>query len=299
MLDQRIKINIPEEKLLSFRELGYIDKVLDELFKISNLTDYEVIIYFKLNNDKKKIEIEPSSKKQIVFFVCDESDVYPDDFILNQIFLGFRHYLPCKSFKNKLFYLPVGYSRNFDSQPVVPIERRSINVFFSGNLHLGRARLYRYFTKLRFLPFAILYRLQKRSQSNFSYKFPNSHIQFNNGFHTGLSSTEYNKMIYKSKIVLCPPGLNQKETMRHFESMKAGSIIISERMPNVHTYQNSPMIFVEHWNEIDSILKELINSPQQLANLHKETLKWWQNVCDEKSTAKYIYELIKEKERNL
>lgn len=297
MIDKRVKINIPEEKLLKYRELGYIDKVLDELFKMADLAEYEFYIYFKLNNDQRPIKLEPSSKKQIVFFVCDESDVLPSDDELDKTFLAFRHYLPYKSYKDKLYYLPVGYSRKFSDLPIIPINERPINVFFSGNLHLGRAKLYRYFSKFSFLPFAALHRLQKYLKGNFGHRFPASHIQFNSGFHSGLSPEEYNKQIYKSKILLCPPGLNQLETMRHFEALKAGSIIISEKMPDVHTYTNSPMIFVDNWKEIETIIPDLLANPAKMENLHQATKDWWQQVSSEKGTAAYIYNLILEKEK--
>lgn len=297
ILFDKVKTNLQPEDLLGFREVGYIDKVLSELFCLINPDAYEFYIYFKLACHHNPILIEKSNKKQIIFLVSDESSEMPHA-LKEQAFAIFRHYLPEKEQKQNLFHLPVGYSRAFKHNNNIALPDRKYNVFFSGNLHVGRQKLYKYLTKLHFLPFSLLHRLQSFIKGNFDHQFPNSFIRFSKGFHTGLSPEEYNSKLANSKILLCPPGLANVETMRLFEGMKAGCILISEPLPQVYCYKNSPIIIIQNWKELDNIIPELLSNPGKMEKLQQETIAWWESHCSEKATARYIGNIIKYLEIN-
>ena len=289
--ESAIKTNVPWETLLNFREVGYIDAVLQALLQFYDVSDYEIWVYLTFDSLNERIQIKESNQKQIIFIVGDESNRLPPE-LIRQAFALFKTYLSEIGNEPHVFPLPIGYSRASKHRMVVPILERSQNIFFSGNLHRGRSKLYQYFTRVK-LPFPLLYRIRHVLGHQFDTAFPKSFVCFSNGFHNGLSPEEYSEHLYHSKIVLCPPGLSQPETMRHYEAMRAGCIIVSEKLPNTYFYQNSPILFVENWGEARDIIHRLLDNPTEMVDLHEKTIKWWHSHCSEKAAARYIFTKLK------
>ena len=282
-----IKSNLPLEKIFRFREIGYIEDTLDQLIKQLDLSEVELWLIFRLANQNYEITISESKKKQIVFIVADESDVIPEN-VLETSYAVFRQYLPDEVRYSKVFHLPVGPSRVSEHLPYKAIEDRKYNVFFSGNLHLGRKELYDNFTKLRFLPFSIKHRIQGIRKASYDDYYSKSYIRFNKGFHTGLRPGDYAKALYDAKITLCPYGLSSRETMRHFEAMRAGTIIVTKPMPNHFCYQEAPFVTIDKWSDLDEKIDVLLSNEKLLKEYHERTLSWWNNWCSPKAVANYI-----------
>jgi len=104
----------------------------------------------------------------------------------------------------------------------------------------------------------------------------------------GLSFEQYAQYIKNSKIVLTPHGSVAEECFRHYEAVKCGCIIISERLPENYFLSASPIIQVDNWGQADKIIKGLLANPQQMEELHLATLKWWQEVVFEPAVATHM-----------
>jgi hypothetical protein len=179
-------------------------------------------------------------------------------------------------------------------QKVKNLAERQIKVFFSGNLNKGRVALYKLLSQsgIPDIIYGYLMKVFKRVPSlikrDFSDRFPSSYLHFTNGFKKGLHPEKYTEMLYNSQIVLCPKGFLRAETYRHFEAMRAGCVIISEKLPDTYLYRNSPIIQVDSWQEGVAVVEKLLNDPGLLSYHHQQTLKWWKNVCSELSTAQHV-----------
>lgn len=124
----------------------------------------------------------------------------------------------------------------------------------------------------------------------------NNYIKFTSGFNGqggGLNYNEYIKLLTNSKIILCPKGYLSSETFRHYEAIKSGSIVITERLPKTYFYKNAPYIEVNNWK--DGLLKaeELISSSVKLKYLQKKNSLFYKKFLSENSVAKYAYKVIK------
>ncbi len=288
-------------------EREFLDNIYEYLRQElgSKIDEYEFILYSSNRNDNPPIPIVlTGEKKKILIYISDETASTPLH-LCKYFWAIFKSYLPNDDYIDRyLFPFPLGYMRGLKQLPIVPIGDREFNIFFSGNLNTKRYGLHRSLYKMNsilgLLP-AISQRIDKKidkivredfKQIDFSNKFPNSYIRFTNGFMKGLDVTTYGNMLYNSKIVICPRGYDRSETFRHFEAMRAGCIIISEPLPKTRLYRGSPIIELETWTDLQKTVKELLNSPTRLNELHQQTLDWWNNVCSEKATAMYIKEQL-------
>jgi hypothetical protein len=132
-------------------------------------------------------------------------------------------------------------------------------------------------------------RIEKTDKRQIIAHFPRSFIRFSNGFHCGLTPEEYSARLYDSQIVLCPPGLSQPETIRHYEAMRAGCIVILEPLPDTYFYRNSPIIIIRNWREAQQKILHLLANPAEMVSLQHQILDWWNNRCAEKAAAQYIF----------
>jgi len=198
----------------------------------------------------------------------------------------------------------LGCEKNIPELPYKNINERKYSVFFSGNLNSGRLQLF-YYLLFGKIPSRIIHKGIKNIfirinlikkllvLLKFDSKIPDAYIRFTDGFKKGLSPERYSEIIADSKIILCPKGFNLPETFRHYEAMRAGCVIISEKLPSTHFYKDSPIIQIDNWEEGLKIAAELINNNAELEKMSKMTINWWKNRCSENAVAQYIIKCIK------
>ena len=178
-----------------------------------------------------------------------------------------------------------------------PFDQRINKVFFSGNLNRNRSELYWRFmfpsldnVPLHF-PSILLHRFSAmlaKASSRFIHpkKIPAGyHIRFNPGFRTGLSEAEYAHQLANTMICLCPPGFITSETIRHFEAMRMGCVIVSKKLPSSCYYNGSPIIQVEDWQGILGLLRTLLQDSARLREVSEATSAWWRERCSPISAA--------------
>jgi len=242
------------------------------------------------------------AKKKILIYISDESGEVPYH-LSPYYYVIFKIHLQLDKFcVNNIFNFPLGCVNDVPGLPIIPIIERKYNVFFSGSLNNWRLLLY-YYLLFGDIPCGVI-RKGIRYFSNidltrrllikitFDHKYPSSYIRFTNGFLRGLSAQVYGETIADSKIVLCPKGFQFAECYRHYEAMRAGCIIISEKLPPTFFYKDSPIIQISNWKEGLNIARELISDNTEMENRSKMTLEWWEKRCSENATAHYIVKCI-------
>lgn len=286
------------KKIFKFNELleyPYYSKIILNIktHLKDNFENYDFLIYSKIAQKLLVDDSEyiPRNRQEnlILFYISDETGHIPLEFA-KKCKVVFKVLIKENSINN-IHYFPLGYA-NGDELPIIPIHNRRYNVFFMGQLGRNRMNLFKSFSHTNWIPTDILLLLKSLLPKDFSYKFPQSIIQFTTGFGSGLSKNEYNNVLYNSKIVICPYGAVTPETFRHYEAMRAGCVIITLKMPDVFPFQNSPIIQLNNWNELVPTIKSLLEDPSKLENLHAATLHWWRTKCSEDAVARYVIEKL-------
>jgi hypothetical protein len=240
---------------------------------------------------------DPEGRLKVLLFLSDETGAFPAE-LLSRYHAIFKCYIRERPAAPNLFPFNVGTVRSVPAVPPLPMEERTCDIFFSGNLHRNRFGLYRELHPLlRRLPRGVAgaaYRVLRLPQArrfvrtDFSDAAARTRIAFTAGFAAGLPPEEYGRLLAESRIVLCPKGVHSTETFRHMEALRAGAAVITEPLPQTHFYRGGPFLTVSSWSEGMSLARELLGSQERLAELQREGLRWWRDVCDEAATARYV-----------
>lgn len=283
---------IPEKN----SELPYISSILQEVKILLNekFEEYEFQI-FASNKHTNIIPIN-KEKKNILIFIFNSFD-------FNILNLESKYFLILKSFlKNygtkKLIGIPVGSPLLDNINPNTPILKRRYNYSFIGTYHTYLAPFFIQFCELKYLPqpLAISALSNKKIRHFFEKKIhrkqkeKGAFILFSN---EGLSDAIQADIICQSKIILCPKGENSAETAQHIQALKAGSILISDPLPDHDFYQSDCIIQVENWNDLLSMLPLILKNENQMENLHMDSKQLFKQYLDPKAIAQKIAALLK------
>jgi len=291
----------------SFEELQeskYISTILNLLKSEfgDTFSEFSFHIHSSDHQDRSPLPIIlDNSKKNILIYLSDEFSTAPT--YLSKYFDAiFKCYLPDENnTEQHLFPFPLGYVKETKELKVKTIDQRKLNVFFSGNLNENRIALYQELSSLAgitnkwnlrtIVTNKAIYTFNRRDLSNV---FPNSYIVFTDGFKTGFHPSAFSKILYNSKIALCPKGFYSSETFRHYEALRAGCVVISEKLPDTHLYKESPIIQLENWKNLRPLIQKLLKDENYLEELHQKSLRWYNDVFSEQVVAKYMQDILKQ-----
>ena len=278
-------------------ESTYIESVLEHVIEILGKDFYGYDFFVYSNHGPGNIPPQSvshlSAKKKVLLFFSDEHGEDPGAFSENYHAV-FKSYIGLPTEKPNVFPLAIGLVKDVPTFPTIPINERNTNVFFSGNLNLNRVGFYKSLTNWgslfpnRLLTTEVGIKLLLNLKRDFSRYFPDSLILFNHKFKSGLTPSVYGETLSQSKVILCPRGYFSTECFRHYEALRAGCIVVSERLPDNHLYKDSPIIQIDNWDEGLKQVGKLIVDQEKMDQLHHQALDWWENVFSEKATAKYI-----------
>lgn len=284
----RSNYNLP--RLYNMLETGYLEDIVKVMQKSETLVNFNVYIHFKRTNAPWNIDYSMIDRNTLVLVVVDESSDIPKS-LSEKSCAVFKTYLTKTEHKN-VFHLPVGHSLKFEQTKNT--HDRETNVFFSGNLHVGRKELYASLSRSHFIPFFLQHRIRKILGEDFSNQFSNSKIVFTRKFATGLIEEEYMNQLSNSKIVLCPKGNPGVETIRHYEALAAGCIIVSEPLPKISCLSNAPYVNIKSWKSLKETIIELLAEKESLAVRQQASSKFYENNCSPNATVSNIEKMIEE-----
>jgi hypothetical protein len=249
----------------------------------------------------KPIPLDRGGPNRVLIVIADEKEVFPVEEYQDyeQVFRAYGHPQDksCHAF-------PVGYHEAAGKAGIIPFADRTQSIFFSGYLNRNRIDLYKQFRPIPWLPKRNLpsnryFREVARraveklcKERSFSDVLPGAHIAFTEWFGKGLAPDEYAGVLANTKIALCPPGFVSHETIRHWEAMRLGCVVISAPLPPNLFYKDSPIIQLEDWSKLKPLLKDLIDHPEKLQQIHQATVDWWDSRCSEASVATYMAAIL-------
>jgi hypothetical protein len=193
-----------------------------------------------------------------------------------------------------IFTIPLGYGWQ-DDRPIVPIRERAVDVFFAGSVRhvAGREQP----LARRVVPSAKAISRTRMLQGLASAQaaMPNLRVDvaISRGFADpdALSPEAYSDRLMAARICLAPRG-NAPESLRVFEGMRCGCIVLSDPLPRHWFYKGAPIIQVGQWRRLPEILAGLLADPAELEERHRATLDWWRERCDEEAIGAYMAEQI-------
>jgi hypothetical protein len=242
-------------------------------------------------------------KRNALLLLADEHERFP--VASTQGFeVVFRQYLNRSENDGRIHSFPVGYHEACGNEAPVPFDQRSIHLFFSGYLNRNRIDFFKQFRKTWWLPRRNLggrhiRELSRRlvekftKERDFSARYPASIIRFTEWFAKGLPPAEYAATLANTKIAICPTGFISAETIRHWEAMRLGCVIITDTLPANPFYKDSPLIVMSDWSRLHETLKDLQADPAKLQVIHEATVRWWNDVCCEEAVADYMANILR------
>jgi hypothetical protein len=250
--------------------------------------------------------IQPASMsdphpRKVLIYAADEKGTLPLELAEHYVAV-FKGYLPDDRKPGNIYPLPLGCVNGVTSGTAKPVSDRELGVFFSGHLNRNRIALYREFSLLRFLPewFVEMGVANPRMRNllrmvcgtDFSNAFDSSYVCFTRSFADGLSREAYAEKLQNARIAFCPGGFHSTETFRHYEAVRAGCVVISERLPDNELYRDAPILQVDSWHEGIELARELLSNPNRLADLQRQTLAWWNDRWAPEAIARVIQETL-------
>jgi hypothetical protein len=295
--------SVSTHKWRDLNETLFLERVIEELRARMRraFLDHTFFILSTRDGRVRPESISHPSQRKVLIVISDESGSIPTD--LGPHYLAiFKGYLPRELPGTNIYPFNIGYVRDVPALPVIPVDERTIDVFFSGNLSVSRLPMYRALSPVyRRLPDAVsrqaLALTRRRGlgwlmKLDLSARIPRSHLRFTRAFATGISPADYAAALAASRVALCPMGASSAETFRHIEAMRAGAVLVSEPLPDTHFYRGAPVVTVDHWDTGIEHARRLLSDPARLRELQRETIAWWANVCSEAATARYVAERL-------
>lgn len=203
-----------------------------------------------------------------------------------------------------LFDIPQGYYKQLDL-PVKPMEDRTTDAFFAGsmvNLPEKPWNLKHWVRNPKEISRkSMLEVLQKIKEYMHDFTLK---LKITSSFHATSDDDlmPYSEALMDTKICPVPRG-SIFETLRYYEGLRYGCVVITEALPARRFYDGAPVIRVKDWKELNDIIPALLDDTSLLRQKHEESLKWWRDTCSERAVgqrmAKELNELYAQKDADL
>ncbi len=188
-----------------------------------------------------------------------------------------------------IYDVPLGYYNQLNL-PLRKMELRATDIFFAGNMVFKSYPFwsFRYWLES---PKSVARRLMVSSLRRVQKKHPHLKIDLlvtpNFGSAGSMDAQDYSEKMMDTKICLVPRG-SSFETYRFYEALRYGCIIICEALPSRWFYDSAPVIKLADWGELEAKLDRLVHDSSLIAELHGDSLKWWEDRCSERAVGDYI-----------
>lgn len=281
-----------------FRELQALDPEIFRAFRF---------LIINQNTRFGPLRLPFAGQDVVLIWLSDEPASIPDEAFSSRFKLVLKSYWPLQEGLRNILPFPLcGASEVLKTEPV-PWAKRRTRIFFTGNLNANRVDFFRQFNRLRNLPprdlpfywqrrlyWEVLRRWPFPYRRDFSDFYPNSHIIFTNAFGAGMPPAKYARSLAESSIAVCPPGFTSAETIRHFEAMRLGCVIVSGPLPPNSFYAGSPIMVLDRWRSLNGCLSALLATDARvLEKRAEETFQWWQSRASPCALANLVFRHLK------
>jgi hypothetical protein len=187
-------------------------------------------------------------------------------------------------YSDRKMVVPLGYGRQADV-PSRPFAERRYLISFHGSIEQRPYRRLSVRSLLR-TPKGIARARMARSLRKIAEKIPGGRIHFatTGSFQESITTdgTAYAEVMADTVICLAPRG-SSVETFRLFEAMRHGCVVVCDRQPPHWFYRDCPVVEIDDWLDLEAVLQPLLADPQRLLDLHRRSLRWWEDVGSERA----------------
>jgi hypothetical protein len=173
--------------------------------------------------------------------------------------------------------------------PMVAIDQRQTDVFFAGSIEHGRSFVDRLSPKARSRSDMLraTIRLERRRPD---LRFD---VRVNRGFEASVAASpqEYSRALMDSRVCLAPRGTSP-ETFRVFEGLRAGCVVVAERLPRHWFYDGASLLQLDRWSALEEI--GLFSDLAQMRRRHEEAQTWFRDRCSEAAVGKFLADRLDE-----
>jgi len=284
-------------------ESEYIIRVLEALQERmgDSFANYSFTVFLSPDSSVQPASLRDPHPRKVLIYASNEKGALPLELADHYVAI-FKGYLRDDRSPGNIYPLPLGWVNGVNTGSAPPACDRELDVFFSGHLNRNRMGLYREISLLRFLPQWVAEMGVANSRvrnfirmvfgAEFSQAFDSGYICFTKNFAEGLSREGYAEKLRNARIAFCPGGFYSAETFRHYEAVRAGCVVISERLPENELYRNAPILQVNSWREGIALARELLRNSDRLTDLHQQTLTWWDENWAPEAVARIIQETL-------
>lgn len=190
--------------------------------------------------------------------------------------------------------LPMGYYKQLEL-PIVPIDQRSVDVFFAGSVN---NQLYSRWSIKRWLepPKTIARRTMLATLDELRPRHPE--LTFNLGTIADFNEARvadaqsYSAQLMNTRVCLVPRGTTP-ETYRYYEAMRYGCVLVTDRMPKRWFYDGAPTVTIDDWNDVERVLVDLLADEAALVQRHEASLAWWAERCSEAALGRHLASVLR------
>lgn len=268
------------------------------------LQDVRFYVFSPLNADQLPASADFANERKVLIFLSDEADSVTPLALASQYLAIFKPSMRSEKVGNNIFTMSLGLANGVTVPPIKPMSERSVSLLFTGNLNRNRYTLYFAFhpilkrwpnlAKSRWFHLFARSPLRQLLRRNFNTtKGGRRVVMFTDGFGLGLSRSEYSMMLADSQIVLAPRGFVSAETFRHLEALRAGSVVVSERLPDTFLYRDSPIQCIDNWAQGLRHIEMLLRDPVRLQALQDQGLRWYEDVLSPRAAALRMIDTVR------
>jgi glycosyltransferase involved in cell wall biosynthesis len=112
------------------------------------------------------------------------------------------------------------------------------------------------------------------------------------GFQASLQhETSYDAVMAQTQICVAPRGTTS-ESWRLYDALKAGCVVIADRLPRHAYWDGHPVIEIEDWRDLPALLERLLRDPAALRARSEAGLRFWHERLSEAALARRYAEAI-------
>lgn len=283
--------------------LAEIFQVLTERLS-PEMQDIRFYVFSPLDAKQRPASADFVDERKVLIFLSDEADSVTPTALSSQYLAIFKPSMRTEMPGSNIFTMSLGLANGVPASFPKPMAERPVDVLFTGNLNRNRYPLYFAFHPLlrrfpafarnRLFHFLVRSPLRRLLRQDFSTTDTGRRIvTFTNGFGQGLSRNDYGRLLADSRIVLAPRGFVSAETFRHLEALRAGAVVVSERLPDTFLYRDAPIQCINDWHQGLLHVEALLRDPQRLQALQNAGLRWYEEVLSPRAEALRMMDTVR------
>ena len=181
----------------------------------------------------------------------------------------------------RIYTIPLGYHSQ-EELPQIAMRDRTLDSFFAGELVSKLpSSSYRYWVSTsKAEARKQLWRVLQQIKRDPEWRIDLDNIGVSDATSRAAQFNSYSQKMMNSRICLAPRG-SMAETYRLYEGLRAGCLVITNRLPDEPFLHGAPVIQVDHWKELPELLRRYARDLDALEHYRHASLNWWKNHCHE------------------